>query len=350
MTEVNDKKVVSDLDRLLRKALYQQSAINKHLFKASKALIQIDQDPEQTYKIKRLVLQYRLDNEDVIHTLLNLHKSLCQAVGIEPINDARVNLENAANAIGSIALKEELSMLGHLLEQLEKSCDAANKLKSKRIAERKLIERLLKKWQERQGLHLDFFDQQDNETELDADARKARTQKYSRTQGIVDGIEHELHSAVELQAYFQFSIAQLTEAYQAYEGLPKFGIIYDYLAGLQGPVSRFFMAQQNGLNLINNISLQFSIALGLDKHTEIRNTRRYLQKLINKTQNVINLQKSLNQEQYNRLNHLKRLDQELKNKVSRAPQPQTNPNESNQAALEHDRLARRTMPFFNHAK
>jgi hypothetical protein len=67
-------------------------------------------------------------------------------------------------------------------------------------------------------------------------------------------IEHELHEAAELQAMFQYSLEQLTEAFQAIAGSPKLGIVYNYIASLEGPVSRFFIAEQNGIKLIETLS------------------------------------------------------------------------------------------------
>ena len=129
---------------------------------------------------------------------------------------------------------KELSLLGHLVDKLNKALSLTEKTKENQIHEKELFEELIKKIHNRLESSDKNHDYSDNKVNpKKVISHKDKVARYGAT------IAHELQMASGLQEYFSKCISQLTEAYHAMPGIPKFGLIFDYLGGLKGPLSRF---------------------------------------------------------------------------------------------------------------
>ena len=136
----------------------------------------------------------------------------------------------------------------------------------------------------------------------------------------------ELRSAIGLQSYFALCISQLTEAYHAIPGLPKFGIIYDYLAGIRGPM------EQRHLQHAQSVQLSQSMLKTLSKTLEFKAQANFNQLLHQANRSLDKLyqqQKSLQHDYINQKQNLLKLAAqyapELAPKNNAAPAPSTEP-------------------------
>jgi len=148
---------------------------------------------------------------------------------------------------------------------------------------------------------------------------------------------------VELQANFSFSIEQLTESIQVYAGSPKFGIIYDYLAGIKGPISRFHMAELSGIGKTQGLLNQLSNSLGLDKKTLTYTNQQAIQVMNRQLMHNYNLQRQLIKDRSAQLKQLAQLEIQLDNQLQ--AKPSISPAPSNQEPLQVANKLRRTLNF-----
>ncbi|CAM2967331.1 hypothetical protein [Legionella worsleiensis] len=167
-------------------------------------------DPD-TIHIMQLMLQYRLDTQKALHQLSGIQHYLLQLLGIESQHSDLLNRERLAFALGSDDLQHVLTMLNHLLDSLLRII-AHNQLKEV-LDKKKALERV--KQQKLQETMIRVLDKQNSfATKMDE---------------------------------FKLALHQLSGALHE-------GVIYDHIAALQGPISRFYQALQNGLALIKSLN------------------------------------------------------------------------------------------------
>ncbi|KTD44843.1 hypothetical protein [Legionella quateirensis] len=169
-------------------------------------------DPD-VVRTMQLVLQYRLDTQKALYQLSGLQQYLLQLLGIEPQHSDLLNRERLAFALGSDDLQHVLSMLNHLVDSLLRI-----------IAHNHLNQILDKK----------------------------KSLERSKNLKLID----VMIKVIDKQKTFVSKMEELKLALEDIEGAPQPGIIYDHIAALQGPVSRFYQALQHGLALNHSLTQQ----------------------------------------------------------------------------------------------
>lgn len=345
----NTKATVIAIDALARDLFNSEKRVHDQLDKISQLFDKAgDLEQSDWQRLRSPMLQLRLDNEDIVKVLLRCYKSFSQAIGLDPLANETQHLERLAKLLGEESLRDELSLLGHLIDELEKIHD--NQLRQRKAKEQKrsAMKKLLDRLKNLFGKDKSFLNLSKHiEHDLDIEAEKARTIDYreSRYQHkLTNQLAHEMHTAIELQSAFRHSLLQLTEAFQEYGSIPKFGVIYDYLAGLKGSISRFHLAYQNGLGLINALSQRMSQALGLQHQDSLTNQK---QLLLNRMHHVQQLQQqstlSLSNQQQ-RINELTAKVAQAANQPHLQQQPTVKP--VSEQALSREVELRRTFRNF----
>lgn len=202
----------------------------------------------------RHILQLRMDQIDLLKSLSKLNKSYTQALGIDPLADQSRNLDHLLSELGHEGIKDVLGYLSsllHLLEGLGGDVDKAKREVDKKHL-KKILE-LLKQYEPYESKEPGEKQKKDKKA-----GRKFEKTKKAVKYGHIHSIEHDLHEALELQSNFQHSIEQLTEAFHKYSGLPEFGIFYDYVATLKGPISRFSEATRHGVTTVKSFAERLS--------------------------------------------------------------------------------------------
>lgn len=249
MNKQYQEDTVQTLDKFLREALVaQQNYIKKISLVAQHIGVrQQELGEESTKRLYQLLLQHRLDKENVIKNLMRANKALCLALGLEEHASLSKNLDAAAKQLGKDNLFRELALLRHLVEKLAKMLALLERTKKIQLQEKEQLAKLFKK--NKNNAQGEVNGESDKEAHGKARAASHSYQERIASHG--DSIVHELKTAIGLQAYFSYCIEQLTEALQVLPGLPKFGIIYDYLAGIKGPVSNFQTLLLQGISYTN---------------------------------------------------------------------------------------------------
>ena len=173
----------------------------------------------------QLILQYRLSNHDALRALLQFQQSLWQILGIGPGSSEAINYERLAYALGSDDLHFLLLMLNQLADALLK-----------------LIARIENKNKKREGVS-------HKKTVTDRSASRVGNKKHEF-----------LQKAIDKQAAFTVEMLDLTHSLQGIAGAPEIGEVLDNIAALQGPISRFYQALQNGMVLAGSLYQQLSVS------------------------------------------------------------------------------------------
>ena len=199
---------VDDLNKLVAnasKSLTDTQQLLTNLVNESEVGTEI-MSPAEEARSLQLILEYRLNNQDALVSLLNLDKHLLYILGIQPHHSAQMNLERLMYALGRDDLKQILHALSQLVEHLL------------RIAQRYQT-------QQKKSLH--------------------NTQKSERVFKIINGMQ-----AIALkQTIFFNSIYTLEKDIAQFLQLEAMGPIHDHIAALRGPISQFYQAMLNGLEL-----------------------------------------------------------------------------------------------------
>ncbi len=300
-----DEQKVTKLDEKLRKALDSQDKSIKNLEKASVFFTdETTLDDEDAHRALQLVLQYRLDTTDTIKKLLAMNNALCHALGIDEHNSFKKNLDVAAYLLGEDNLLRELSALSGLWRQLNKVLALTEKSLKLQQEEKKLHRRILEKLSER--FKLGHY----------KESTIGREKVLSKDERV---LFYCLKDALGHEEYFRLNIEQLTEAYQHYGGLPKFGLIYDYLAGLKGPISQFQMAIQHGVGLSKVLADKISRHLGLP--LEKQSVSQLVHQLNHTLNQHVTLQKQLQQTEQNHKAYWRELENNLTHNREHTPKP-----------------------------
>jgi hypothetical protein len=329
----NDKTIIANFDALFRNTLLFQANSVKQLNECNNLLASSEVfDSNTLIHAHQLILQFRLDTQNIINSLLSLNQALAQALGIEVQNDFATNLERAAFALGKEALIQELSILSHLTEQLKNVLALSEKARKEQEKELKELKKLLSKLK-KGGFNREIAYTEDSPTKEHSSNQEIGEKHSKKT----SKLERRLLTAIDLQVNFNHSVTQLTESLQVFGNIPQFGIIYDYLAGLKGPVSRFQQSLENGLGLSQNIINQLQTKLGL----EARKTKpqQLIQQFNQQLTSTMATQKQLLQQSHNNIKQVKELATTLnqQNKVQQSRQNQ----------FEQDHVARRMLNLFN---
>lgn len=323
----DEQRQVKELDSLFRKTLEHQSRANQFLDKVAAELQSGEElDEEDAHRMLRLVLQYRLDTIDSIKKLLHMNKALCHAIGIDENNSMKKNLDLAAFQLGEDNLLRELTLLSGLWRELNKALAMTEKGLRLQAEEKKRHQKILDKVAERAGLSKDKKEASKTSKKM---TRREREMLYS----VKDALGHS--------EYFKLNLEQLTEAYHHFGGLPKFGLIYDYLAGLKGPISQFHTALQHGIGQSQSLVKALSNQLNLsnDKLT----VSRLVHDLNNSLSKHISQQKQLLQTEQNQKAHWRQLNHQLDPNAHPKPKPEAEPSQR----FSHAMSLRRTLNIFN---
>lgn len=292
--DVQSKAEISNLDSLLRKTQALQKASIDRLQEAFDELSRGETDmldEEEGYHVMQLVLQYRLDKEDVIKKILHVNQQHCAALGIDIHQSTKKNLDTAAHLLGSDNLLHELGYLSKLCHKLNKLLASLDKTKRAMREEKAQWERLIERLHDKQH-SLDL-------TDISAKKSKSRESRYQHLIRI-------LYDAIYFQESFKENVEQLAESFHAYEGLPKFGLIHDYLAGIKGPISQFHLLEQSGIGLSDN--LMHVAAKKFNLKPEKLNEKQLLHKLNEVINKNINLQIEHNRDLQAQQKFLKHLE------------------------------------------
>ena len=151
----------------------------------------------------QLILSYRLDAQDALVKLLNLDYHILYALGIQPQHTAKTNKERITFALGTDDLKQVLHALNQLVDYLL------------RIANR-------------------YQNQHQHRHQL----RETKDTK------LLKGMQKLVTKQKTLTTY----INDLSENIEQLLKLEVVGPVYDHVAALQGPISKFHQAILHGLN------------------------------------------------------------------------------------------------------
>ncbi len=147
MDHTNDsKQQVIELDKPLREALSTQKNYLKKLRDIVASLDGEEElDEEQSTHLYRLVLQHRLDKENVIKNLLLANKQLCLALGMEEHGSLKHNMDALITQLGTDNFFKELSLLSHLVDKMNKAMSLLDQTKKTLEKERAMFKRLIDK-------------------------------------------------------------------------------------------------------------------------------------------------------------------------------------------------------------
>lgn len=212
---------------------------------------------DERERLLELTLQLRIDALHTIEALMNLNTSYCQVIGIDSRNTQAQNLERLQFALGKENISNIVQNLLRLITDLESSIHLQER---QLLAERKLRKRLRKL----------FREQEEQEQQEELEAKEEQDEEHAFRHDVphskIESLAILFHHAQHAQAYFHLSIEQLTEAMHRYGGLPKYGLVFNHIASLEGPINRFYLAAQHGLGLIQSIFSRTQQHLGVHYH------------------------------------------------------------------------------------
>jgi hypothetical protein len=180
----------------------------------------------------QLILQYRLDTQDALIKLLQLDHGLLQALGISPQHPTRMNLERMEYALGNDDLHHVLYSLSQLVHSLL------------RIANR-------------------------YQQHLEAASRQKQEQHLLHVNTMSKKLGSRFQKAVAQQTLFITLISTLQEQVEHWDRLEAIGPVLDHISALRGPISQFFQALQNGLEVSHQLYEKFNKDLKLDDTLDV---------------------------------------------------------------------------------
>lgn len=175
-------------------------------------------------RIIQLILEYRLNAEDALAQLLNLDHHLLYILGIQPQHSAKANMERLAYALGSDDLKNILHTLSQLVDYLL------------RIARR-------------------YQKQQEKTQQHRVENQPARMPRQLKG----------MQKLVTQQKVFIALVADISKNLEQLTKLEPVGPVLDHIAGLRGPISRFYQAMQNGITATDGLYKQINKTAVLDE-------------------------------------------------------------------------------------
>ena len=177
----------------------------------------------------QLVLQFRLDTQDALQKLFRFNQGIWQILGVSPQSSSSANLERLAFALGKSDLQHALSMLNRLIDSLL---------------------RILQRYYSKQS--------------VPTNRKSALMQRPANT----SWRHPKMVRLVEQQKSFNFILNQLTNSLESLSGAPAVGPVLDYICKLEGPISHFYQALQNGLVLSEGLYKQLEETCQLTKQMD----------------------------------------------------------------------------------
>ena len=229
---------MNELDQIFSRArqeLSDSQAILKELLAKPTETDDTESASIHQAHLLQLILQYRLDSQSALAKLLQLDHGLLQILGIEPQHSTRVNLERMEFALGNDDLQSILHSLSQLVHSLSLVAYQYQQKQNKLAARRQAL--------------------------LSDRATATHTKPMER-----------LQKAIVLQKQFILSLTEVsnTLAFNEAEGnkTAEIGPVLDHIAALRGPVSQFFQAVQNGLELTHELYEKTYISVELENTLE----------------------------------------------------------------------------------
>lgn len=216
----------NELDELVKQAagaLSDSQSVLKELVDDSEFIDTSKELNEDNIQLFQLVLQYRLDTQTALARLLQVNKLLFQILGIEAQSSFSVNLDRMAYALGTDDLHHVLYSLSQLVNSLSLIASRYKKT-------------LDKEYQHKHHPHL----QQLNP-------------RYLKFNG-------QIQKAISSQKHFILLIEKMSSNLQELTEGVVLGPIFDHIAALRGPISQFFQAEQNGLDLSYNLYVKIHMS------------------------------------------------------------------------------------------
>lgn len=209
---------LDELDELVSRAgdaLFSAVAILKDL-KQDAALLLPDDSSDDKAKVLQLILQYRLDTQDALIKLVHLNNNLLKVLGVGPEYSREMNLDRISYAVGNEDLHQILYALGHVVESLLRVADRYRQEQQKVSAKKRYA------------------------YTLNANPQNTKILRY-------------LQKANAQQKLFLSLIPQISLQLEGYIKTEAIDPVFDHIAALRGPISQFFQAEQNGLEVAHNL-------------------------------------------------------------------------------------------------
>ncbi len=175
----------------------------------------------ETIRTFQLILQYRLDTQSTLRQLSSMQNYLRQLLGIETLHSIDLNIERMEYALGN----EDLH---HILAMLNKLVDALLSIVAQNIPHH-IIE-------------------------------KKKSLESSKKHKLFELIAR----VIEKQKAFVSTIDELRHSLEDQGEAPYPRIVYDHIAALEGPISRFYQALQHGLILSASLYQQMDFESHLE--------------------------------------------------------------------------------------
>ncbi len=175
-----------------------------------------DGSAKNDVQMLQLTLQYRLDTQDAFVKLLQVDQGLLQILGIEPQHSSKINLERMEFALGNNDLHHILYALSQLVHSLMQTA----------YRYQQHLDKNFKHKQKQTTFHLN----------------PPNTKLAGR-----------LQNAVDLQKRFIKRMTEISCHLALWNKHAAIGPVHDHIAALRGPISQFFQAVQNGLELTNQL-------------------------------------------------------------------------------------------------
>lgn len=186
-----------------------------------------DETPENRARMLQLILQYRLDTQDILAKLFQFDNGVMQLLGISPHQSSSINMERLRYALGRDDLNHILHALSLLMDSL---LLMTNRYQEKNKLSRQPMKRVLV-------------------------ASPLFKKVY---QGLEKALEQQ-KLALALLLTINHALAELrnTEAISP---------IYDHIAALRGPITLFFQAIHHGMQL------SYALYENLNQDAKLENT------------------------------------------------------------------------------
>jgi hypothetical protein len=207
------------------------------------------------YQAIQLLLQYRLNSQDILRALFQSQQNLYQLLGLSPAHSTEVNLERLAYALGNDDLNLLLSMVNRLAEAL-----------------------------------LKLIAQIENKNKVQQRLKRRRGRSLQKQWILVEspGIK-QLQKGIEKQKELLELFVDINLNFEEIGGAPSFTAVLDEIDALQGPISRFYEALQAGLVLSGSLYQQFNINPSLT--TELSQTLEQVHQALHLTTSVLEPQR-----------------------------------------------------------
>lgn len=176
-------------------------------------------------KILELILQYRLDSQNALMKLLHFDNGLLQIIGIAPLHSSGINLERMQFVLGHDDLQHILHLISQLIQSLMLAAQQLQKKKEKGLVK--------------------------------------QVTKTNQPTKLFQYCER-LEQAISKQKHFIMTIEELMVDLNEWNKFASIGPIYDHIIALRGPISFYYQAEQNGLELAHDLFDKFHTALKLN--------------------------------------------------------------------------------------